>query len=358
MTRTLVTLLAGTLLAQQALAAGTSMIPPTDEDLRAIPRIAGERRAPFEAARSPLARLQRATGAASFFVSRGMPRPELVAAIAAARADPQPHPGRARRPARRDPGRRHGAWAALLGRTATPPALLIDPRLFRRYAVAPCRPWSTPQRRAAARHRQPEPAGAGAPAAGRPRSRADRPHLANRRARSCLVLRSRAERLDLPAVPRPPSPGSGARCRPSPCRRPRPAACAASARWRGPARHSGTTGRLLLPARSELNPLEQVPLTARILVIDAQDPRELAWAKTQRAANRATIHLVANPDRAGGWPAWQTLQNGLEAPAFLLDRHLAGPAGVRATPSLIEADGAGARRHEIALPRTILEHDR
>ena len=110
---------------------------------------------------------------------------------------------------------------------------------------------------------------------------------------------------------------------------------------------------MLLPARSELNPLEQVPLTARILVIDAQDPRELAWAKTQRAANRATIHLVANPDRAGGWPAWQTLQNGLEAPAFLLDRHLAERLQVRATPSLIEAQGPELVITETALPRAV-----
>ena len=118
------------------------------------------------------------------------------------------------------------------------------------------------------------------------------------------------------------------------------------------------TGRLLLPARSELNPLEQLPLTARILVIDGQDPHELAWAKTQRAANRATIHLVANPDREGSWDAWQRLQQQLDAPPFLLDRHLADRLGVRATPSLIEADGAELVVHEIALPRTILEHDR
>ena len=136
MTRTLVTLLAGTLLAQQAMAAGTSMIPPTDEDLRAIPRIAGERRAPFEAAPQPPRPAAARDRGGLLFVSRGMPRAELVAAIAAARADPTLTlvvrgvlPGETLADAM-------AAWTALLGRTATPPALLIDPRLFRRYAVA------------------------------------------------------------------------------------------------------------------------------------------------------------------------------------------------------------------------------
>ena len=98
-------------------------------------------------------------------------------------------------------------------------------------------------------------------------------------------------------------------------------------------------GRLLLPAGTVLNPLATLPLTARILVLDAQDPAEIAWAKAQRAANRATIHLAVNPDREGGWAAWQALQDQLQSPVFLLDAQLQGRLGVQATPSLIEALG-------------------
>ena len=254
-----------------------------------------------------------------------MPRPELVAAIAAARADPTLTlvvrgvlPGETLADAM-------AAWAALLGRTATPPALLIDPRLFRRYAVAAVPTLvdagSGAQLRGAvstsrlAQERQQQ--------AGRDLGRIGptwpiaEPDLA-------AVMRKAAERLDLPGR----AAAALARFwRQVPAVALPPATTSSVRRIRPMARTSTDlrdhAAGLLLPARSELNPLEQVPLTARILVIDAQDPRELAWAKAQRAANRATIHLVANPDRAGGWPAWQALQNGLAAPAFLLDRHLA-----------------------------------
>ena len=117
-------------------------------------------------------------------------------------------------------------------------------------------------------------------------------------------------------------------------------------------------GRLLLRAGSVLNPLASLPLTARILVIDAQDPAEIAWARTQRAANRATIHLVVNPDREGGWAAWQALQDQLQSPVFLLDAQLQGRLGVQVTPSLIESQGTELVVTETVLPRTIAEHER
>ena len=287
MTRTLVTLLAGTLLAQQAMAAGTSMIPPTDEDLRAIPRIAGERRAPFEAAPQPPRPAAARDRGGLLFVSRGMPRPELVAAIAAARADPSLTlvvrgvlPGETLADAM-------AAWTALLGRTATPPALLIDPRLFRRYAVAAVPTLvdtsSGAQLRGAvstsrlAQERQQQ--------TGRDLGRIGptwpiaEPDLA--------AVHAQGGRTARPAGP--------CRGRPHPVLAPGPGRRPAAGhdQQRAPHPPDGTdqhgdlrdhTGRLLLPARSELNPLEQVPLTARILVIDAQDPHELAWAKTQQAA--------------------------------------------------------------------------
>ena len=110
-------------------------------------------------------------------------------------------------------------------------------------------------------------------------------------------------------------------------------------------------GQLLLPAGTVLNPLATLPLTSRILVFDAQDPAEIAWATTQRAAGRATIHLAVNPDRAGGWAAWQALQDQLRGPVFLLDAQLQGRLGVQVTPSRIEALGPELVVTETALPR-------
>ena len=87
MTRILVTLLPATLLAQQVMAGSTSMFPPTDEDMRAIAPIACKRRAAFKAALQPPRPATARDRGGLLFVSRGMPGAELVAAIAAARAD-------------------------------------------------------------------------------------------------------------------------------------------------------------------------------------------------------------------------------------------------------------------------------
>lgn len=357
MSRILVTLLAATLLAQRAAADSTSMIPPTDEDMRAIARAAGERRVPFEAAPQPARPAAPPSRGGLLFVSRGMPQAELATAIAAARADPTLTlilrgvlPGETLAAALR-------AWASLIGDRDEPPAILIDARLFRRYAIEAVptlvdaatghqlRGVLDPARLA---HERQQQTGLDLGRIG-PTWPIAEPDLAQ-------VMRAHAEQLDLPgraqaalarfwhqvpAVTLPPATTDSVR-------RIRPIA-------RTSTDLRDQAGRMLLPARSELNPLEQLPLTARILVIDGRDPRELLWAKSQRAASRATIHLIANPDRDGGWQAWQALQDGLGAPAFLLDRHLADRLGVQATPSLIEAQGLELVVTETALPRTAKE---
>ena len=71
--------------------------------------------------------------------------------------------------------------------------------------------------------------------------------------------------------------------------------------------------------------------------------REMA-ARPERARARCTCHAVVEeccPDR---------LQGVIDAGAVRL--------GVRATPSLIEAEGMELVVHEIALPRTLAEHER
>jgi conjugal transfer pilus assembly protein TraW len=359
MSRTFVTLLAAALLAERAVADSTSMIPATDEGMRAIARSAGERRAPFEATpRPPRPAAPREPGGL-LFVSRGMPKAELVAAIAAARADPTLTlvlrgvlPGETLAGAMR-------AWADLIGTRATPPAILIDPTLFRRHDIEAVPTLvdraSGQQLRggldlARLEHERLEGKRDGQTAhdLGRigPTWPIAEPDLAQ-------VLRSRAERLDLPGRAQ----AALARFwRQVPAVTLPPATTDRIRRIRPIARTSNDLlddrGRLLLPARSELNPLDHLPLTARILVIDAQDTSELAWARQNRADSRATIHLIVNPDRQGGWKAWQALQDGLGAPAFLLDRHLADRLGVEATPSLIEAAGLELVISETALARS------
>ena len=353
---TLVTLSAAVLL-MTVPAAGTTGMPPEGEALRTVVR-AGEPRAQLQAAPlPPRPAAPSSRGGLLLFVSRGMPAAELQAAIAEAAADPSLTlilrgllPGE-----RLDTAL--PAIARLITRHDPPPTILIDPGHYRRHEVTAVPTLIDP----ATGHRL--QGAIDRLALEQQRRHADHTDLGRigptwEIAEPDLVevLQARAADLDLPAR----AEAAMARFwRQVPAIALPPAQTTTTRRFRPEARTrsdlNDDRGRRLLPAGSRLNPLQTLPLTARILVLDAQDPAELAWAGTQRHPSRATIHLLTNPDREGGWGAWQALQRQLDAPPFLLDRHLADRLGVRATPSLIEADGAELVVREIALPRAATE---
>jgi conjugal transfer pilus assembly protein TraW len=348
-------LLAALRVATSASAQGTPDRYMADEDQHAIVRHAGELRTPFTAARPPAhPAAELSSGGRLLFVSRGMPHAELLAAIDAAAADPRLTlvlrgllPGETLNDAMQ-------TLARLIGRRDPPPAIVIDPTLYRRHQVTVVPTLLDPatgSRREGAINAE-GLAHADVPGFAAATWGIAEPDLA-------LLLQARAAALDVPARAR----AAMARFwRQVPALTLPPAETSRTRRFT-PAVRTGSElrddqGRLLLPAGTVLNPLATLPLTARILVLDAQDPAEIAWAKVQRATGRATIHLAVNPDREGGWAAWQALQDQLQSPVFLLDAQLQGRLGVQATPSLIEVLGPELVVTETALPRTITEHDR
>lgn len=354
--RTLLTLSAAVLL-MTASAASKTGNPPVDEPLRATAR-PGPARAQLQAAPlPPRPAAASSRGGLFLFVSRGMPAAELHAALAEAAADPSLTlilrgllPGE----------RLNAALSAIAQLIATydpPPAILIDPGRYRRHEIAAVPTLLDP----ATGHRL--QGAISRPALERQRRHADETDLGRigptwpvAEPDLAEVLKTRVVKLDLPARAQSALTRFWRRV---PAITLPPAQSATTRRFRPEVRTSSDLrddrGRRLLPAGSLLNPLLTLPLTARILVLDAQDPREIAWAGTQRQSNRTTIHLLANPDREGGWETWQALQQQLDAPPFLLDRHLADRLRVRATPSLIEAEGMELVVREIALPRTLAE---
>ena len=281
-----------------------------------------------------------------------MPHAELVAALDAAAADPRLTlvlrgllPGESLNDAMQ-------ALARLIGRRDPPPAIVIDPTLYRRHQVTVVPtlldPATGQPERRGAHHRGPRAAQDVPGFAATTWSIAE-PDLAE-------VLRARAATLDVPARAQ----AAMARFWRQVPALTLPPASTSRSRSFTPAVRTGSAlrddqGQLLLRAGTVLNPLATLPLTSRILVFDAQDPAEIAWAKTQRAAGRATIHLAVNPDRAGGWAAWQALQDQLGGPVFLLDAKLQGRLGVQVTPSLIEAQGPELVVTETALSRQHME---
>ena len=330
----LVTLLAVVLSGTQADAQEAPQ-PPRGDRLGRSARDFGDPRAQLEAAGQPgLSDRQPGPGGLLLFVSRGLPAGELAAAIAAARADRSITlvvrglmPGETFQDTL-------GAWSRILGRQQVPPALVIDPTLYRRYAVT-----SVPILLDAATGRPPRafpaapvlPGGFFSDPAGT--FPIAEPDLGN-------VLRGLAAHLDLPARGK----AALARFWQQVAATSLPPATSTRTRRHRPFAQTANDlrdaqGGLILPAGTLINPLEQVPLTSTILVIDGQSPTEIAWARDQAGQGRHPIILIANPDRSGGWDAWQRLQEELGQPVFLLERTLALRLGVQVTPSRIEAHG-------------------
>lgn len=116
----------------------------------------------------------------------------------------------------------------------------------------------------------------------------------------------------------------------------------------------GPGGAVLAAAGTRVNPLEQLPLRAVLLVFDARDPRQVAWASRQVETGRPVILLASAVDRDAGWEGHVDLTRRLGHRVHLLSSVLRSRLGVEFVPARIEAEGSLLRVEETAharLPR-------
>lgn len=110
-------------------------------------------------------------------------------------------------------------------------------------------------------------------------------------------------------------------------------------------------GRLLVGAGESINPLEKLPFTQRLVVFDASDSRQLAWAETlaRAPAQKPTTYLLTGLQRAGGWDELTGVMERLERRVFLLTPEIRQRFALTRVPALVEALGRQFRVQEIAL---------
>ena len=111
-------------------------------------------------------------------------------------------------------------------------------------------------------------------------------------------------------------------------------------------------GRVIAAAGTRINPLDRLPFTQRVIVFDARDPRQVAFA--QQAAleagdERFVTFISTGLDRDRGWDALRSVQNKLRAPVYLLPNDLAERFQIERVPSVLDAEGARFRVEETAL---------
>ncbi len=99
-------------------------------------------------------------------------------------------------------------------------------------------------------------------------------------------------------------------------------------------------GRVVVAAGERINALEVRPWSHRLIVFDAGNPAQLAWAARAARDPRPAIFLASDVDRDAGWDGWARLVKRLGRPLYLLEPSLAARLSVRLVPSVIEQQGS------------------
>jgi conjugal transfer pilus assembly protein TraW len=106
-----------------------------------------------------------------------------------------------------------------------------------------------------------------------------------------------------------------------------------------PPRDAGS--RVAVDAGAGINPLEMYPWARQLVVFDATNPVQMAWAVLRaRFLDGPSIFLTTDVDREAGWDGWQRLLTALGKPLFLLDATLAKRIDVHVVPSVVYREGA------------------
>ena len=103
----------------------------------------------------------------------------------------------------------------------------------------------------------------------------------------------------------------------------------------------GPDGRVLVPAGAATNPLDHLPFTRRLVVLDVSDPRQVTLARTLGAVTdgRRVVYLATRSERLSGWDGWTAVEDALDAPVYLLTPDVRARFAIERVPSVVEARG-------------------
>ena len=100
-------------------------------------------------------------------------------------------------------------------------------------------------------------------------------------------------------------------------------------------------GTVLVRAGESVNPLDRLPFTQRLVVFDAADSRQLAFARALASApsRRPTTFLLSGLPRRDGWAALGRVMAALDRRVYLLTPALRQRFALERVPAVVEAVG-------------------
>jgi conjugal transfer pilus assembly protein TraW len=100
-------------------------------------------------------------------------------------------------------------------------------------------------------------------------------------------------------------------------------------------------GTLIVRAGQQINPLDRLPFTQRLVVFDATSPAQVEFALRlgREAAPRRVTYIATRLDRESGWEGLAKIETALNAPVFLLTPDLRDRFQLERSPCMVEAKG-------------------
>ena len=94
-------------------------------------------------------------------------------------------------------------------------------------------------------------------------------------------------------------------------------------------------------AGEQLNPLDRLPFTLRLVVFDATDERQVETARRlgSEAGERRALYLVTQLERTLGWDGLSAVEDALDAPVYLLTPDVRQRFALERVPAFVEARG-------------------
>jgi conjugal transfer pilus assembly protein TraW len=100
-------------------------------------------------------------------------------------------------------------------------------------------------------------------------------------------------------------------------------------------------GTRLVQTGEQLNPLDRLPFTLRLVVFDATDQRQVETVRRlgREAGERRVLYLVTQLERTSGWDGLSAVEDILDAPVYLLTPDVRERFALERVPAFVEARG-------------------
>ena len=105
------------------------------------------------------------------------------------------------------------------------------------------------------------------------------------------------------------------------------------------------TGRVLYPQGYTFNPLEYVPFIRTLVVINGNDPEQVAWLVSSEYRTRIDVMVLLTEG------AYDNLERKLDRPMFYADQQIVERLRLSAVPAVVRQNGTAIEVREIDIRR-------